>query len=1347
MKLKKRFIRIFISSTFSDMMQEREYLMKIIFPELRKRCKVRFLEITEVDLRWGIPETDSKEGKVIEICLNEIDKSRPYFIGILGNRYGWIPEAEEYQKHDRIIEEFPWAKSDIDAGLSITEMEIQYGVLRNPAMDGKAFFYLKQGEDGTKEEETSLKKLNSLKRNLKNQDVFPVRDYADIESLGKMILEDLWDQIDRDYPAADIPDEHELEALEQHIFSEEHTRFYKDYNHSIESVKSLLETNRKVLVFSEPGQGKTALLSNLISVLDDDRIVLPYFCGSTPKSNSAENVALFFAESIKRQFGTGLRIPAKAENPADLLSAFLDSIPKETRVLVLIDGLDQLVSASGEDRLQWIPGNLPSNASLLFSTSSESQLAILQKMGFALEMLSSIQPEAIDDITSGYLASYSKKLPDSLLQHIAAFPLAGKPVVLFTLLHELRLFGRHEELESHIAYYTSTGNTDDFFTAYLSSLETDLGDESFNLKGVLTSIHLSVNGLTENEIIGINGISRLRWSQLLNTIGHHLTNRSGILRFSNQYLSKAIQQIYLNEDSRVLHFLQPLLNHFRDRFRKVYGKSGAEELPRILEELPSLCVKANDVKTLRELISYTPALIILAEKYTDKTGLFLGLVRSEYDLQAELTTGLEHYWQSGIPDDEKIRSAFYTGLMLSMHDSPLHAVEFFKKALTIFNQSRTRSTFVLLSLKELSTCYSQLGQYELSSYILGNLLPYQHDEELADMLDLLAQEFKNSGQSAMAEALMKDTVSFFGSRFGSQSLRLAVQYNNLGRVYDGRKEFRLAEEYYLKASEIAYDQVGPDHALYQQIQSNIGILYMSNQRLEEAEEVFLRVLGIRKALYGTMHRLTLKTFNSLGVCKSLQGNTDEASEILEATASMQSELLGPGHNDTLITQANLADCFQKAGKLPQAETLLKAVLESTINQYGEVQEQTINTLMALTDVLAQMEKPDEAVSYYDFAIRLQQAFYGEQHPITGLTRYKRARLKISQNLWNNDDISDFIRWSLYKASQCNESKDLSGSESYYLDIENVVESCLKGNHPAIFDAWDNLAGICHRLKEYAKAAKYCNRIASMAQASYGEGSPAVLEYLTLQAFNLYKDGNRGECFGILQQLGNHHDDLMNFKKQYIVNMYREMLGFFNQLSQLLQRSEAEQPRVEHLYAQVESLTGEAIHDYQAGKTDRSLTLFDQAINHAEELNNSYSMVYPAPFLHKASILEEAGEHGQALELVNAGITHVTRWNAELDERTFYFYKLAAEILIELKQQAEAAEYLRLAHLVNRKQKEYPDQDTLSLNITRLTWLLESEKYEEALELLDESIPLSIRFAGADDQSTKWLQNLKEQLSA
>jgi hypothetical protein len=50
---KDRVIRVFISSTFRDMMRERDLLVKEVFPELRRKCARRFVTFTEVDLRWG----------------------------------------------------------------------------------------------------------------------------------------------------------------------------------------------------------------------------------------------------------------------------------------------------------------------------------------------------------------------------------------------------------------------------------------------------------------------------------------------------------------------------------------------------------------------------------------------------------------------------------------------------------------------------------------------------------------------------------------------------------------------------------------------------------------------------------------------------------------------------------------------------------------------------------------------------------------------------------------------------------------------------------------------------------------------------------------------------------------------------------------------------------------------------------------------------------------------------------------------------------------------------------------------------------------------------------------------
>jgi hypothetical protein len=45
-----REIRVFLSSTFSDFMQERDLLVKQVFPELRRKARERGVEAVDVDL-------------------------------------------------------------------------------------------------------------------------------------------------------------------------------------------------------------------------------------------------------------------------------------------------------------------------------------------------------------------------------------------------------------------------------------------------------------------------------------------------------------------------------------------------------------------------------------------------------------------------------------------------------------------------------------------------------------------------------------------------------------------------------------------------------------------------------------------------------------------------------------------------------------------------------------------------------------------------------------------------------------------------------------------------------------------------------------------------------------------------------------------------------------------------------------------------------------------------------------------------------------------------------------------------------------------------------------------------
>jgi hypothetical protein len=104
-----RQIRVFISSTFRDMMEERDVLVKFIFPQLRRLCESRGVTWGEVDLRWGVTDEAAAEGKVLPICLEEINRCRPYFIGLLGERYGWVPENIP----DELMEKEPWLKGAV----------------------------------------------------------------------------------------------------------------------------------------------------------------------------------------------------------------------------------------------------------------------------------------------------------------------------------------------------------------------------------------------------------------------------------------------------------------------------------------------------------------------------------------------------------------------------------------------------------------------------------------------------------------------------------------------------------------------------------------------------------------------------------------------------------------------------------------------------------------------------------------------------------------------------------------------------------------------------------------------------------------------------------------------------------------------------------------------------------------------------------------------------------------------------------------------------------------------------------------------------------------------------------
>lgn len=95
-----RTFRIFVSSTFSDLKDERNALQRYVFPRLRDLCTQHGCRFQAIDLRWGVRDEAGLDQQTMKICLDEVSRSqrtspRPNFIVLLGDRYGWRPLPAE----------------------------------------------------------------------------------------------------------------------------------------------------------------------------------------------------------------------------------------------------------------------------------------------------------------------------------------------------------------------------------------------------------------------------------------------------------------------------------------------------------------------------------------------------------------------------------------------------------------------------------------------------------------------------------------------------------------------------------------------------------------------------------------------------------------------------------------------------------------------------------------------------------------------------------------------------------------------------------------------------------------------------------------------------------------------------------------------------------------------------------------------------------------------------------------------------------------------------------------------------------------------------------------------------
>lgn len=402
--------RVFISSTFLDMHGERDLLTRKIFPELRERCVKRRIHLEEVDLRWGVTETESQEDKGVQVCLEEVATCQPFFIGFVGSRYGWCPPGQYPVPVDD--DRFEWIR-EYPQGRSITELEMYSGAMMNK--NPHAFFYFRDVNFAQQvpnefrsvfspESETAAENLERLRQNIRqstrNVVTYPatwggVVDGKPMASglapLHRRILDDLWNTIITVFPEAMEQDsDHDEEGEGEGIFHdttlELHSRDFvgrKDLLRSIHEWANSAGTGI-LAVTGAPGTGKSAIAAQFARTYqakNSDRVVITHFIGASLMSQSLRGTLIRLCcelEAFTGESKSNSEIPLDVKDLEREFARLLEAASFRSRVILILDGVDHLSPSNNAHSLSWLPRNIPVKVLLTMFESSEVMRSLRQ---------------------------------------------------------------------------------------------------------------------------------------------------------------------------------------------------------------------------------------------------------------------------------------------------------------------------------------------------------------------------------------------------------------------------------------------------------------------------------------------------------------------------------------------------------------------------------------------------------------------------------------------------------------------------------------------------------------------------------------------------------------------------------------------------------------------------------------------------------------------------------------------------------------------------------------------------------------------------------------------------------
>lgn len=472
----------FVSSTFRDMQGERDAIHRTVLPQLRILAQEYGQAVQFVDLRWGVStselEADEAQRKVLEVCLHEIDTCVPYMIVLLGERYGWAPGSALIDESAQFT-----GFSPDGAEISVTELEIQYGIWKNEGKLDRVIFCFRQPLDPaqlTEEDravylcssEDDRRKMERLKAKIRNNPTAQIYEYhLDIkesdhsltgyDEFAQELTARISAMLKESWGAPRALSWQEKQKQEDRLRSEALQDNFVGLEKTRAAIAQSVRENALTILTGEGGSGKSAMLSILAKDLAKEYRTEVIYCGGSVHCMTSEQLMRVMtyrltgrtreadqaADTGQAKEGTAPGVLAARKQWNAACEAWGDE-----KVLFLIDAIDQLMPDEALTQSWFIPAVLPDNMRILCSTTGAAVISrqVLERETDGVRMKSAqLKLEKADEeerrkIIRIHFEREHKQISDRVLEELLRHPMSGNMLCMEIMVRWLMMLGRSD---------------------------------------------------------------------------------------------------------------------------------------------------------------------------------------------------------------------------------------------------------------------------------------------------------------------------------------------------------------------------------------------------------------------------------------------------------------------------------------------------------------------------------------------------------------------------------------------------------------------------------------------------------------------------------------------------------------------------------------------------------------------------------------------------------------------------------------------------------------------------------------------------------------------------------------